>query len=113
MKCSHANELSPLDSDWFFHKAAAIARQIYISKSKTLGVGSLRALFGKKKRRGVNTNTACNHSGKIIRDIVGQLKKNGLCENYASTDGVTLGLLITKNGRTQLDKLATTLAKSS
>jgi len=73
----------------------------------------LRTQFGKKKRRGVNANIAARHSGKIIRDIVGQLKKNGLCENYASTEGVTLGLLITKNGRTQLDKLATTLAKTA
>ena len=112
VKCSRSNELSPTDPDWFFHKAAAVTRQIYITKSKTLGVGSLRAIFGKKYRRGVNANVTSIHAGKIIRDIVGQLKKNGLCENYASTEGVTLGLLITKNGRTQLDKLATTLAKS-
>ena len=106
VKCSYANELSPLDPDWFFVKAAAIIRQVYKSKSKTLGIGSLKVQFGKRQRRGVNTNVRSNAGGKIIRDIVRQLKSISYVENYASTDGVTMGLLVTRTGKAQLDKIA-------
>ena len=103
--------MSPNDPDWFFHKAAAIVRQIYITKSKTLGVGSIRSLLGKKHRRGRLPSVTSRGSGKIIRDIVTQLKKNGYVENYASTDGATLGLLVTKSGRSELDKIASRVLK--
>ncbi len=104
--------MSPLDSDWFYVKAAAIARKIYLSKSKTLGVGSLKVLLGKKHRRGAQPNCTSKASGKIIRDIIGQLKKNGYAENYASTEGVTLGLLLTKSGRSALDKVAASISRN-
>ena len=48
VKSSHANEVVPLDPDYMFYKAAAIARILYITKSKAIGVGSLKSLFGKK-----------------------------------------------------------------
>ena len=111
VKCARSNELNPIDPDWFFHKAAAIARQVYITKSKTLGVGSLKCLLGKKYRRGRLPSVTSKASGKIIRDIITQLKKNGYVENYASTEGVTLGLLLTKSGKSALDKIAATILR--
>jgi small subunit ribosomal protein S19e len=81
VKCSHANELSPNSADWFYTKAAAVARQIYLTKSKTLGVGTLKRMFGKKKRRGSQAPTFMEHSGKILRTIVKQLKNIEYLEN--------------------------------
>ncbi len=112
VKCSYSNELAPLDPDWFYLKSAAVARQIYVSKSTTLGVGSLRRLFAKKARRGVNTNTTSLAGGKIVRDIVKQLRKAGFVEQYKSSEGATFGLLITKLGRSQMDKVAQALSRS-
>ena len=54
VKSSHANEVVPLDPDYMFYKAAAIARILYVTKSKSIGVGSLKYFFGKKLRRGSN-----------------------------------------------------------
>ena len=76
-----------------------------------MGVGSLKAIFGKKYRRGANASVTSKAGGKIIRDIVTQLRKNGYVENYANTEGTKLGLLLTRSGKSALDKVAATLRK--
>ncbi len=50
-KTSIANELAPQDDDWIYIRAAALARKIYIRPHT--GVGTLKHLFGGKKRNGV------------------------------------------------------------
>jgi ribosomal protein S19E (S16A) len=50
-------------------------------------------------------------SGKILREIVNQLKKNGYVENYANENGNTFGLVLTRQGRAELDKIATRVIK--
>jgi hypothetical protein len=39
------------------------------------------------------------------------LKKNGYVENYANQEGSTFGLVLTKTGRAELDKIASRLIK--
>jgi ribosomal protein S19E (S16A) len=39
------------------------------------------------------------------------LKKNGYIENYAAEGDKTFGLVLTKQGRTELDKIATKTIK--
>ena len=75
VKCSHANEIVPLNPDYMYYKAAAIARMLYITKSKTVGVGSIRTMFGKKERRGAQPAKFMRASGKIIRVLLQQLKE--------------------------------------
>jgi small subunit ribosomal protein S19e len=101
-----------------FHKAgkdiinlAAVCRQIYVSKSINVGIGTLRTSFGKKKRRGVQPPKHTKASAKILREVVGQLKKNGYIENYANESGNTFGLVLTRQGRAELDKIATRIIK--
>lgn len=111
VKCSHGNELPPLDANnWIFHKAAAICRRLYISQKITVGVGHLKRHFGMKKRNGVKPPKHITAGGKIIREILKQLKKANYVENYAIKDShVTHGLLLTRQGRTELDKIASKL----
>lgn len=112
VKSSHANEIVPLSPDYLYYKAAAIARILYVTKSKTLGVGSLKTHFGKKQRRGSQPPVFATASGKIIRELVQQLKSNGYVENYGSKEQqVTYGLVLTKYGRTELDKIAAKVKK--
>ena len=112
VKCCHANEIVPLNPDYMYYKAAAITRMLYITKSKTIGVGSIKTMFGKKKRRGSQPPKFVQSSGKIIREILKQLKKNGYVENYGSkNEGVTFGLVLTSRGRTELDKIASKTKK--
>ena len=114
VKSSHANEVVPLDPDYMFYKAAAIARILYVTKSKAIGVGSLRSFFGKKMRRGVEPPKFMKAAGKIIREVVKQLKANGYVENYgAKGNAVTYGIVLTKQGRTELDKIASKVMKKN
>ena len=112
VKSSHANEVVPLDPDYMFYKAAAIARILYITKSKAIGVGSLKSFFGKKMRRGVEPPKFMKAAGKIIRELTKQLKANGYVENYGNKgNAVTYGMVLTKQGRTELDKIASKVMK--
>ena len=112
VKCSHANDIAPVDPDYLYYKAAAICRRLYVTKSKTLGVGSLRVMFGMKKRRGSQPPKAFIAVGKIIRELVQQLKKAKYFENYIVDDDNRGGLSLTKTGRSELDKIAAGLLKA-
>ena len=111
VKAGHGNDTHPVDADWLFHKAAAVARQIYISKSQDIGLGSLKAIFGRKKRGGVRPPKYVKAGGKVLREVVKQLKLNGYVDNYATQEGSTFGLVLTKTGRSELDKIANRLVK--
>lgn len=43
-------ELAPIDPDWYYVRAAAVARKIYINQG--LGVGAMRKMFGGRAARG-------------------------------------------------------------
>ena len=49
--------------------------------------------------------------GRCIREIVKQLKENGYVENYGNAELTTYGLVLTKTGRTELDKIASKCMK--
>ena len=69
-------------------------------------------MFSKKQRRGSQPPKAFRSGGKIIRDLVIQLKgakylKNCGGEEEESNHGLTL----TKTGRSELDKIAAGIMK--
>ena len=113
VKCSRANDCEPINQDYIFYKAAAICRKLYLSKSKNLGVGSLRSMFSKKQRRGSQPPKTFRSGGKIIRDLVIQLKAKEYIDNYGKNeeDATDHGLYLTKTGRSELDKIAAGLMK--
>lgn len=112
VKNSKANDCQPLDPDYMYYRAAAICRKLYLTKSKNLGIGSLRSMFSKKQRRGSQPSKTFRAGGKIIRDLVSQLKKAKYIENYgANEESTDSGLLLTKTGRSELDKIAAGLMK--
>ena len=82
VKTSRANDCEPINADYIYYKAAAICRKLYITKSKNLGVGSLRSMFSKKQRRGSQPPKTFRAGGKIIRDLVIQLKGTKYLENF-------------------------------
>ena len=86
VKCSKSNDTEPINADYIFYRAAAIVRKLYITKSKNLGVGSLRVMFSKKQRRGSQPPKTFRAGGKIIRDIVKQLKEAKYVENLGKKE---------------------------
>ena len=112
VKTSRANDCEPINPDYIFYKAAAIARKLYLTKSKNIGVGSLRVMFSKKERRGSQPPKTFRAGGKIIRELVIQLKNAKYIANYGGKEDETnSGLYLTKSGRSQLDKIASGLMK--
>ena len=113
VKTSRSNDCEPINPDYIFYKAAAICRKLYLTKSKNLGVGSLRSMFSKKQRRGSQPPRTFRSGGKIIRELVIQLKAKEYIDNYGKNDeeATDHGLYLTKTGRSELDKIAAGLIK--
>ena len=112
VKTSRANDCEPINADYIYYRAAAICRKLYLTKSKNLGVGSLRSMFSKKQRRGSQPPKTFRSGGKIIRDLVIQLKGAKYVENYNGDEEDSFhGLTLTKTGRSELDKIAAGIMK--
>ena len=111
VKTSKSNDCEPINPDYIFDKAAAICRKLYVTKSKNVGVGSLRSMFSKKQRRGCQPPKTFRAGGKIIRELVIQLKNAGYIQNYGGEEETNSGLFLTKTGRSELDKIASGLMK--
>ena len=74
-------------------------------------------MLGKKKRRGVHPPKFTEHSGKILRAVVKQLKDIGYLENKVlvveeENKKRLMGLTLTKSGHTELDKIASKILRA-
>src|SRR6186713_3127677 len=98
VKTSHSNELPPQSIDWFYTRAAAVARHIYLRK--TVGVGRLRKAHGSTKNRGSRPSHHVDASGSVDRKVIQALEKIGVLEE----DEDKGGRRITQSGRRDLDR---------
>ena len=87
---------SPIDSDWIFLRLASLVRKIYINGG--LGVGSLRKIYGNKKKRGTEPAKKKLSSGKIIRLALKELERLKIIEKSS-----TGKRYITKKARKDID----------
>ncbi|PGG97557.1 40S ribosomal protein S19 [Polytolypa hystricis UAMH7299] len=102
VKTSPSNELPPQSIDWFYVRAASVARHIYLRK--TVGVGRLRKVHGSTKNRGSRPSHHVNASGAVDRKVVQALEKIGVLEH----DEDKGGRRITQAGQRDLDRIAKT-----
>jgi len=101
-KTSCAKEISPVNPDWYYIRAAAIARHIYL---RPCGVGNLRLVFGGLKRKGVRPNHFCLAAGGLLRKILQQLEAMEIVEKCPAGRKIS-GRRITAKGRRELDNIA-------
>merc|ERR1711862_274229 len=80
VKTGHLHELAPYDEDWFFTKAAAVVRKVYIKPH--LGVGKMAQLFGGKKRYGSARKHNAKASKGVIRAALKALEDAGILMRY-------------------------------
>ncbi|KAI3320381.1 40S ribosomal protein S19 [Xylariaceae sp. AK1471] len=92
--------------DWFYVRAAAVARHVYMRK--TVGVGRLRKVHGSAKNRGVRPSHHVDASGSIDRKVLQALEKIGVVEQ----DEEKGGRRITQSGQRDLDRIAQTCAEA-
>ncbi|KAI9597899.1 40S ribosomal protein S19-A [Syncephalis fuscata] len=106
VKTGSYKELAPYESDWFYVRAASIARHIYLRNS--VGVGALRKLYGGRVNRGTRPSHHADASGSVQRKALQALEKLGVLEK--SPEG---GRRITKDGRRDLDRISAQVARAS
>ena len=92
-------QMPPNFAGWWYTRAAAIARQIYLHPSTS--VESLRNRFGQNQHVGPTPNHHCKCSGKVIRIICQQLEKIEWVKL-----GDNGGRIMTSKGQHQLDLIA-------
>ncbi|WWD18164.1 hypothetical protein CI109_102613 [Kwoniella shandongensis] len=105
VKTGPQKELAPYDPDWFYVRAAAVARHIYLRKH--VGVGALAKLHGSKNRRGTRPTHHRDSATGVQRTVVQSLEKIGVLE--AAADG---GRKISQDGMRDLDRIATAVLEA-
>ncbi|CAG8651940.1 18688_t:CDS:2 [Acaulospora morrowiae] len=105
VKTGPYKELAPYDPDWFYIRAAAVARHVYLRSG--VGVGALKKLHGGRKRRGTRPSHHAKSSGSIARKVLQALEKINVLEkdDYG-------GRKITQHGQRDLDSIAQACMKS-
>jgi len=102
VKTATFKELPPQDKDWYYIRAAALLRQVYIRQG--LGVGQLRMKYGgRNKRKGVVPEHFAKSSGGLIRHILKQFESVGFVEKHTGPKG---GRRITPAGQKDMDLIA-------
>ncbi|CAM8991925.1 unnamed protein product [Rhodiola kirilowii] len=99
VKTATFKELAPYDPDWYYIRAASMARKIYLRGH--LGVGAFKRIYGGSKRNGSRPPHFCKSSGSIARHVLQQL----LNMNIVDVDPKG-GRVITSSGRRDLDQVA-------
>ena len=102
VKTGRGKERVPEHPDWWYIRAAAILRKVYMFSP--IGTNNLARLFGNKKNRGVQPERRVDGGRKIIRTILQQLEKEGYISKAAK--GIHKGRIITGKGKSFLDKLS-------
>lgn len=102
VKTGTFKELAPYDPDWYYVRAASLARKVYLRQG--VGVGAFRKQYGgRNKRKGAVPEHFAKASGGLIRHILIQLESEGLVEKYEGKKG---GRKITSTGQRDLDLIA-------
>ncbi|CDP02291.1 unnamed protein product [Coffea canephora] len=99
VKTGTLKELAPYDPDWYYIRAASMARKIYLRQG--LGVGAFRRIYGGSKRNGSRPPHFGKSSGSVARHILQQLQKMNIVDMDPKG-----GRRITSSGQRDLDQVA-------
>ena len=102
IKTGPFKELAPFEKDWYYIRAASIARHIYIRKG--VGIGALSKIYGGKQRRGSRPGVYKRANTAVLRNIVQNLEKMRILDKDSSG-----GRKITSDGQKHLDRIAGTV----
>jgi small subunit ribosomal protein S19e len=99
VKTSTSKIRPPIDSKWWYRRAASVLRQIYLNG--IVGVGRLRTKYGGRKNRGMKPETFMKAGGKALRVMLQAGEKAGFLEKVK--EGRRFGRRLTKSGKDFLE----------
>ncbi|KMZ59117.1 40S ribosomal protein S19-3 [Zostera marina] len=99
VKTGKFKELAPYDTDWYYIRAASMARKLYLRHG--IGVGAFQKIYGGRKRNGSRPPHFCKSSGSIARHILQQLQEINIIEFDPKG-----GRKISSQGERDLDQVA-------
>eukprot|EP00897_Mesotaenium_endlicherianum_P002019 jgi/Mesen1/1845/ME000143S00896 len=99
VKTGTHKELAPYDADWYYIRAASMARKIYLRGG--LGIGAFKRIYGGSKNNGSRPSHFTRSSGSIARHVLQQLEAIRIVEK-----DVRGGRKITSDGQRDLDRIA-------
>ncbi|XP_050415612.1 40S ribosomal protein S19 [Patella vulgata] len=100
VKTGPYKELAPYSEDWFYIRAAALCRRMYMRAP--LGVGTVKRVYGGNQRNGTAPSHFCKASGGVARKIFQALEGVKMVEKSTSRKGRVL----TGRGRQHCDIIA-------
>merc|ERR1711998_345857 len=101
VKTGTFKELAPYDPDWYYIRAASIARKVYLRGG--VGVGAFSKVYGGTPNKGTCMGHFTTASRSIIRHILKQLELLKIVEKDPRGKG---GRRITRTGQRDLDSIA-------
>lgn len=106
IKTSVAKELAPYGDDWYYIRAASIARKVYLRPG--IGMGQLQKWYGGSYRRGARTEHFRKAASGVIRSVLLQLEEMKVLEKMESG-----GRRVTVVGQQDLDRIAQATAQQT
>jgi small subunit ribosomal protein S19e len=100
VKTGISRERPPTQPDWWYTRAAAVLRKLYIHP-EGIGVQKLRNMYGSRKNRGHKPEHKYKASGAILRRVMKQLEAAGFVKTEKSK-----GRIITQKGKAFLSNIA-------
>lgn len=99
-------ELAPYGDDWYYIRAASIARKVYLRPG--VGVGQLQKWYGGNYRRGSRTEHFRKANSGVIRSVLLQLEEMKVMEKLESG-----GRRVSRVGQQDLDRIAGTVFRAA
>ena len=103
VKTGYLKQMPPSNANWWYVRAASVARQIYMNK--TVSVSGLSYRYGANENPGSSPKHHEVASRKVIRTILQQLEKAGLVELKET------GRQLSPKGHKLLDQIANEAGK--
>jgi len=99
-------ELAPYNEDWYYVRAASVARHLYFRSPA--GVGAFTTIYGATKNNGVHPSHFVKSSSSIARKVLQALEGVKIVEQDANG-----GRKLSQSGRRDLDRIASQISSKT